>query len=999
MKRVLIEDWLPIRELGAESKRESSPIPGQFPKLKTLHVWWARRPLVASTGVVLASVMPAWSKSLADAFPEAAEVQSVESYRKWFLHLCGIWGDPIAAQAELAAANLAGKKLKGNGYGYKQAFRNSPSKRDLDLLRAILVWQWGEVPLVADSTAGGGSIPFAASRMCIPVLANDLNPVAAGVLAAGVEIPASYGTRLVEDLKSFGTTLVSRIQSILANVYPATPEQSTVALIFTNAVRCPRTGGWVPLIKQRWLNKEDGAKTAIRFLTTNSDGSLSDYPGIEIVTGDAIDFDPSVGTVKGGVGTSIYDGLAIPSAYITEQAQKGEMRQILVAVATKTKVGARKSVRGFRAPTAADIEALVRAEEMLAQKMPAWESQDVIPSEEIPEGNDMRPRQYGMPRWRDMFTPRQLLVHGTFVEEFRKLIPEVRETLSGDPERADAVLFELGLMIGKSTNWDSKMSSWDVSRQKMRSVFDRHDFAFKWDFAEFQGADELYPWCLSQLTDAYGGIAELLDATGKPEVSEDQTRITRSVVVFHGNAADLVGAKDGSVALVCMDPPYHDNVMYAELSDYFYVWEKRTCGLIRPDLYDSELTDKDNEAVANLSRFKDFGKGAKALAKADYERKMAGIFSECRRVLRDDGIFTLMFTHKSADAWSALGKAVIEAGFVIETSWPVRTESALSLHQVDQAAAASTIMLACRKRIDADNYGHSLQQVTTEIQHVVAETIERCEEAGIQGVDQLLSTYGPALAVVSAKWPVYGTNVDESGNANVIEIDDVLTVAQEEVMRIQRQRVFGSSTTFDSVTDFILLAWSMFRSREIPFDDARKLAFNLGHLNLETLENMRLITNAKGIVTLLEPSKRIGKVAGNQLRLDGVDPNASLIDAVHAAIVIGGSSGIHDAKEYLQSTGLSNDTAFRGAVQALLNALPRAKNSKGDYEIVEVGILSEIGHTLSLDVPPDPVFAAPMRPGTQLTFDGADGEGESDDNEEIFDDVDDGDIDYGDADE
>lgn len=994
MNKVLIEEWLPIRELGAESKRERASA-SALPPIYFLHVWWARRPLVASTGVVLASLMPAWSQSLAEAFPQASEVQSVASYRKWFLRLCGIWGDPIAAQ-ELLAAIKAGlvPDVKGNGYGYKQAFRNSVGKTDLDLLGNVLRWKWGEIPLVADSTAGGGSIPYVASRMGIPVFANDLNPVATGVLVAGVEIPARYGVKLVEDLKQFGGVLVNRIVDLNRQFFPTDNANETATnYIFTNAVRCPRTGGWSPLIKQRWLNKEDGAKTAIRFVVANPDGTFRDTPSIEIVTGDEIDFDPSIGTVKGGVGTSIYDGLAIPSAYITEQAQVGEMRQILVAVATKTKVGAKKSVRGLRAPTEKDLEALDRAEEMLAEKLPLWESQDILPTEEIPDGNDMRPRQYGMPRWRDMFTPRQLLVHGTFVEEFRKLIPEVREALSGDPERADAVLFELGLMIGKALNYNSRQSIWHVSRQTMANTFNRHDFAFSWDFAEFQGADELYPWCLSQLCDAYGGIAELLDATGKAEVGENNAHIDRSVTVTHGNAADLAGVKDNSVTLLCMDPPYHDNVMYAELSDYFYVWEKRTCGLIRPDLYDLELTDKDNEAVANKSRFKAFGKGAKALAKADYERKMAGIFNECRRVLRDDGIFTLMFTHKSSDAWSALGKAVIEAGFVIETSWPVRTESATSLHQVNMAAAASTIMLACRKRMESNNYGHSLQQVTTEIQRVVAETIERCEEAGIQGVDQMLSTYGPALAVVSAKWPVYGNVVDESGNANVIDIDDVLTVAQEEVMRIQRQRVFGSSSTFDSATDFVLLGWSMFRSREIPFDDARKLAFNLGRLSLETLENMRLITNAKGIVTLLEPSKRIGNVGGRQLRLDGVDPNAPLIDAVHATMVIGSSGSVDGAKEYLSSTGLLNDEAFCGAVQTLLNALPRAKNAKGDYEIAEVAILSEIGHTLSLDVPPDPVLPTPKRLSTQLTFDETDSFAESDDEDELLDEADEGDTD------
>src|SRR5204863_3554946 len=112
-----------------------------------------------------------------------------------------------------------------------------------------------------------------------------------------------------------------------------------------------------------------------------------------------------------------------------------------------------------------------------------------------------------------------------------------------------------------------------------------------------------------------------------------------------------------------------------ELSDFFYVWEKRTLGLIHPKLFATELTDKQNEAVANPARFADTGKRKKELANADYEAKMAAIFAECSRVLRDDGVLTVMFTHKRAEAWDTLGMGLLQAGFRIETSWPVNTES------------------------------------------------------------------------------------------------------------------------------------------------------------------------------------------------------------------------------------------------------------------------------------------------------------------------------------
>src|SRR4051794_11000219 len=162
--RVLIEEWFPVAELGIESRREAAPIPGQFPKLKTLHVWWARRPLAATAGAVLGSLMPAWTPELVHDFPDTPELADEVNYHQWFLRLCGILGDPVSAKRQLDFANANGIKLKGNGYGYKQAFKNSPTSTDLNLLHRVLLQAWGAIPTVCDPTAGGGSIPYEASR-------------------------------------------------------------------------------------------------------------------------------------------------------------------------------------------------------------------------------------------------------------------------------------------------------------------------------------------------------------------------------------------------------------------------------------------------------------------------------------------------------------------------------------------------------------------------------------------------------------------------------------------------------------------------------------------------------------------------------------------------------------------------------------------------------------------------------------------------------------------
>ena len=164
-----------------------------------------------------------------------------------------------------------------------------------------------------------------------------------------------------------------------------------------------------------------------------------------------------------------------------------------------------------------------------------------------------------------------------------------------------------------------------------------------------------------------------------------------------GDSLDHIA--DGSIDLVVMDPPYYDNVMYAELSDFFYVWLKRTAGHVFPELFRRHLTDKDNEAVANPARFRG-QKGARALAGRDYQERMASIFAECRRTLKADGVMTLMFTHKATGAWDALTKGLMEAGFVITASWPINTEAEGSLHIKDKAAANSTIFLVCRPRAE-----------------------------------------------------------------------------------------------------------------------------------------------------------------------------------------------------------------------------------------------------------------------------------------------------------
>jgi putative DNA methylase len=897
--------------------------------------------------------MPTWSSSLTTRFPSAPELRTESDYHLWFLRLCGILGDPIAAKARIAAADKKGIKLGAAAYGYRPAFKNRLGSGDIRLLQELLGETWGISPTVLDPTAGGGSIPYQSLRLGLPTIANDLNPVASAILRATLELPARSGTSLADDADRWGSILVSRVRDRLLPFFQL-PEQSTNnSYLFARTVACPRTGKPVPLSPNWWLSSGD-VRVAVRLHTERAGGVLNRVE-YEILRGADIDFDPDRGTVAGGDAVSPWDGLAIGGEYIRAEAQAGRMGSDLYAVAIRTHNG-----RGFRAPVEIDRTCLAAADEEVLRNEARWAAEDVIPSEEFPLGNDNRPIQYGMRLWRDMYSRRQILVHGVFVEEFRRL----RMEIAGEHSAAtsDAVCTILAFMMPKALRFDSMLSRWHPGNQNIVPAFDRHDFSIKWTYAEFEGARELYPWCLSQVVDAYREVSELMrPADSGPLAESIPWPVPGPVSVTCRNAADLSAISDRSVALVCIDPPYYDNVMYAELADYFYVWEKRTLGLIYPDSFAETLTDKKNEAVANPARFVDMGKRKKGLANADYEAKMAAIFAECNRVLRDDGVLTVMFTHKRAEAWDTLGMGLLEAGFRIETSWPVKTESEQSLHQANKNSAASTIMLVCRKRDQTVADAPYFEDLESEVRAAARDALERFSLAGLSGVDLLLSTYGPALSVISSRWPVYSSEADPiTGKSRLLRPEEALDAARAEVVRMQRRRLVGTEAQLDPLTDFALIAWETFKAAEFPFDEARRLALATGGLDVDELARARILEKKAGSVVLLPPEKRVRR--GEDDRLPGVRPDATtfaaVIDGVHTVMYVALVDGLPAARALIDRAGLANDARFLACLQGLVNAIPRTRIKAG-WVRKEAEILDRLcaAYFPAIQIPPDPEMA------------------------------------------
>ena len=607
------------------------------------------------------------------------------------MELCGIYGDPVEGRRKILWAKERGIKLKEPPYPHKRAFTVNPTPSQLDTLRELLEYTWGKRRLsLLDPFAGGGSIPFEALRYGFDTRANELNPVAGTILRGTLDYPFRHGPDLATDVAAWGKRLTTQLGRRLASFFPEDLAGSVHAYIWARTVRCPYSGKPLPLAPNWWLQRSGSTGIAIRPIF-DAHAGMARFEIVEINGPRPDGFDPNHGTVRRGIGRSPWEGnQAVDGDYIKAEAQSGRMGSQLYCVAVKKPRGGFE----FREPNGADLRAVEKAEEELARRFAGWEARGWVPTEAIPAGNKTdEPRRYGIPTWIDMFSPRQLLTLCSYVEALHDLIPEIEKELPAD--RAKAVVTYLGMVLSKAVNYNSYLASWDGTRRKIRGVFDRHDYAFKWTYGEFDASRNLFPWALKQITDAYKGIGKL--AAPAHQIFRS-TREPVPVGITLSSASDLEHLKDGSVDLVLTDPPYYDNVMYSELSDFFYVWLKRTLGTVHPDLFADDLANKDDEAVANPARFARLGRKKKQLASGDYERKMAAAFREAFRVLTDDGVLTVMFTHKKVEAWDTLAMSLLDAGFAIHSSWPVHTESEHSLHQAKKNAARSTIMLTCRKR-------------------------------------------------------------------------------------------------------------------------------------------------------------------------------------------------------------------------------------------------------------------------------------------------------------
>lgn len=723
-----------------------------------------------------------------------------------------------------------------------------------------------------------------------------------------------------------------------ADLFPAEPEADTRpdGYLWARTITCPYCDGVIPL-SPNWRLAPNGTGVLLR---PNPATKRCDF---EIVTTLK---QHSEGTVAGGDAKCPYPGCRriVDGEEVKRQAQAGLMLEQLYTVVfkrkivTKTKRGKKKIkwVRGYRAPTSEDDNSDY-VNEVLARKLPEWEASAIVPTESIAPGmKTSEPLRYGAATWLDLFNRRQLLCAGYAAEVLAEIV-------ATNPSRPAACY--LAFAFDKILSYNNRQCRWHAVREIVAGIFDRHDFAFKWSYSEMAPLIEGhgYDWAVQSTGKC---IEELIQLT-RPDLTaarknpsngfqfDDVEPVEPPNVTTTCQSGDgLTHIDDGSVDCVVMDPPYYDNVMYAELSDFFYVWLKRTAGRVYPELFRRQLTDKENEAVANAGKFNG-QKGAKALAARDYQQRMAGIFAECRRVLKADGIMTLMFTHKATGAWDALASGLMEAGFTITASWPINTEAEGSLHIKDKSAANSTIFLVCRPRPErgGDDEIAYWEDVEPRVAKAVRARVEAHQAAGIAGVDLYLSCFGPALEEFAKHWPLkrgsprviparkrkaqesmFGDPVDPYA----VTPEDALDAARREVKQWRLERLLRAKRQddLDPLTEWFVLAWDAFRAPQFPYDEALRLARVVG-IDLDTDVVGKLAEKKGSDLILWDSARRAAKNA-----LGAADGGRSAIDAVHHVAWRIRQQNLQAGRELVERAGLEASPGFVTAMTAVLEVLP-----------------------------------------------------------------------------
>jgi adenine-specific DNA methylase len=870
----LAEVDFPIAVVSAHAAREKS-IHHRHPS--TLHLWWARRPLASCRAVLMALLLP-------DPCDEHCPADFKAKAREAFRNVAGL--------ASVGPSDLELRRALLKFIGDFADWNLAADRVYLDAARRLVkAAHTEETPLVVDPFAGGGSIPLEALRLGCDAFASDLNPVACLINKVLLEDIPRHGPELAEELRRVGVEIKKAAERELAEFYPADPDGARpIAYLWARTVRCeaPNCGAEIPLVRSFWLCKKADRRRASR---TKVVRPTKGVPHVEFeIFEPASEEDVRDGTVSRAKATCVCCGTVLAPDRVRTQiaAQRGGADVVFDAKGKRT-----------GGVTLLAVVTLREGQPGRHYRLPKRpDGLNAIPDEPLPPIGTLgfRVQRYGMLRWGDLFTERQKLGLLTYGRQIARLSEEAsREAMA--------------LALSKLTELACSLCAYEPVAECPRHLFGRQALPVTWDFGE--------------------GVLSS-DSSGSFEVSQANIEGGLESVgqMLQGAKPQLADACDSplpdeTAAAWFTDPPYYDAIPYSDLSDFFLVWLKRTLPghpLLR-DPFDptNPLSPKMQEAVQDETK----KVNGRPKDRAFFEVAMAKAFAEGRRVLREDGVGSLVFAHKTTEGWEALLSGMIRGGWTITGSWPLSTEMASRLRARDSAALATSVHLVCRPR-SADAPVGDWAHVLRELPRRVREWMDRLQAEGVRGADLVFACIGPALEIYSR----YSKVVDAEEREIPLGGDPVapeahrrgyLAYVWEVVGRLALEQVLGTAESRggdgagaleEDARLTALFLWTLQttaaagvsdapsseedeeadeededeapagkkkKGLALPFDVARRFAQPLG-IHLDAWEG-RCITTEKGVVRLVPLLERARQLFGN----DGAEGVADRLEKTSTA--------------------------------------------------------------------------------------------------------------------